>query len=81
MGTKHKPLLFMHVCILSFKQIKIWEDLKSTPIAVLRPHDGQPVNSVTFFRPPDNPKHIVLITGVCMEFSLKLLLFLSTLKY
>nr|GMD03740.1 enhancer of mRNA-decapping protein 4-like [Ipomoea batatas] len=43
--------------------IKIWEDLKSTPIAVLRPHDGQPVNSVTFFRPPDNPKHIVLITG------------------
>ncbi|XP_031098960.1 enhancer of mRNA-decapping protein 4-like isoform X4 [Ipomoea triloba] len=43
--------------------IKIWEDLKSTPIAVLRPHDGQPVNSVTFFRPPDSPKHIVLITG------------------
>nr|GMD77976.1 enhancer of mRNA-decapping protein 4-like [Ipomoea batatas] len=43
--------------------IKIWEDHKSIPIAVLRPHDGQPVNSVTFFAPPNNPDHIILITG------------------
>ncbi|XP_031097091.1 enhancer of mRNA-decapping protein 4-like [Ipomoea triloba] len=43
--------------------IKIWEDHKSIPIAVLRPHDGQLVNSVTFFAPPNNPDHIILITG------------------
>ncbi|XP_047938142.1 enhancer of mRNA-decapping protein 4-like [Salvia hispanica] len=29
--------------------IKIWEDRKSSPIAVLRPHEGQPVNSVTLW--------------------------------
>ncbi|KAI3456759.1 hypothetical protein Pfo_013422 [Paulownia fortunei] len=43
--------------------IKIWEDRKSLPIAVLRPHDGQPVNSVTFLTAPDRPDHIILITG------------------
>ncbi|KAG8365248.1 hypothetical protein BUALT_Bualt18G0084500 [Buddleja alternifolia] len=43
--------------------IKIWEDQKSLPIAVLRPYDGQPVNSVTFVPAPDRPDHIILITG------------------
>ncbi|CAK9148903.1 unnamed protein product [Ilex paraguariensis] len=43
--------------------IKLWEDRKILPIAVLRPHDGEPVNSVTFFTAPLRPDHIVLITG------------------
>lgn len=43
--------------------IKIWDDRKSTPIAVLRPHDGLPVNSVTFLTAPQRPDHIILITG------------------
>ncbi|KAI3510177.1 hypothetical protein L1887_25708 [Cichorium endivia] len=43
--------------------IKIWEDRKSSPIAILRPHDGLPVNSVTFLTAPHRPDHIILITG------------------
>ncbi|GAA0176418.1 mRNA capping factor [Lithospermum erythrorhizon] len=43
--------------------IKIWEDRKLQPIAVLRPHDGQPVNSATFLAAADRPDHIILITG------------------
>ncbi|KAJ0733992.1 putative transcription factor WD40-like family [Helianthus annuus] len=43
--------------------IKIWEDRKASPIAVLRPHDGLPVNSVTFLTAPHRPDHIILITG------------------
>ncbi|XP_055824129.1 enhancer of mRNA-decapping protein 4-like [Solanum dulcamara] len=43
--------------------IKIWEDRKPLPIAVLRPHDGHPVNSVTFLAAPHRPDHIILITG------------------
>ncbi|KAK1440178.1 hypothetical protein QVD17_06003 [Tagetes erecta] len=43
--------------------IKIWEDRKSSPIAVLRPHDGLPVSSVTFLTAPHRPDHIILITG------------------
>ncbi|GER54959.1 enhancer of mRNA-decapping protein 4 [Striga asiatica] len=43
--------------------IKIWEDRKSQPVAVLRPHDGLPVNSVTFLAAPHRPDHIILITG------------------
>nr|GEX89864.1 hypothetical protein [Tanacetum cinerariifolium] len=43
--------------------IKIWEDRKQSPIAVLRPHDGLPVNSVTFLTAPHRPDHIILITG------------------
>ncbi|XP_024976086.1 enhancer of mRNA-decapping protein 4-like [Cynara cardunculus var. scolymus] len=43
--------------------IKIWEDRKQLPIAVLRPHDGLPVNSVTFLTAPHRPDHIILITG------------------
>ncbi|OIT27557.1 PREDICTED: enhancer of mRNA-decapping protein 4-like [Nicotiana attenuata] len=43
--------------------VKIWEDRKPLPIAVLRPHDGHPVNSVTFLAAPHRPDHIILITG------------------
>ncbi|KAI3496746.1 hypothetical protein L1887_39120 [Cichorium endivia] len=43
--------------------IKIWDDRKSSPIAILRPHDGLPVNSVTFLTAPQRPDHIILITG------------------
>ncbi|KAI4307805.1 hypothetical protein L6164_030948 [Bauhinia variegata] len=43
--------------------IKIWEDRKAQPLVVLRPHDGQPVYSSTFFIAPHRPDHIVLITG------------------
>ncbi|KAH7572684.1 hypothetical protein JRO89_XS04G0290100 [Xanthoceras sorbifolium] len=42
--------------------VKIWDDRKATPLAVLRPYDGQPVKSVTFLIGP-HPQHIVLITG------------------
>lgn len=43
--------------------IKIWEDRKLQPTAVIRPHDGHPVNSVTFLAAPHRPEHIILITG------------------
>lgn len=34
---------------------------------MLRPYDGQPVNSVTFLIGP-HPQHIVLVTGVGFYF-------------
>ncbi|XWS27680.1 hypothetical protein CRYUN_Cryun25bG0002100 [Craigia yunnanensis] len=43
--------------------IKIWDDRKAVPLTVLRPHDGQPVYSVTFLNAPHRPDHIILITG------------------
>ncbi|XP_043699488.1 enhancer of mRNA-decapping protein 4-like isoform X2 [Telopea speciosissima] len=43
--------------------VKIWEDRKALPLAVLRPYDGQPVNSVTFLTAPSRPDHINLITA------------------
>ncbi|KAL5576340.1 hypothetical protein UlMin_018039 [Ulmus minor] len=43
--------------------VKIWEDRKALALAVLRPHDGNPVNSVTFLTAPHRPDHIVLITA------------------
>ncbi|CAK7323379.1 unnamed protein product [Dovyalis caffra] len=43
--------------------VKIWEDRKAVPLAVFRPHDSNPVNSVAFLTAPDRPDHIVLITG------------------
>jgi hypothetical protein len=46
------------------QQVKIWEDRKALPLAVLKPHDGHPVNSVTFLTAPHRPNHIVLITAV-----------------
>lgn len=44
--------------------MKIWEDRKALPLAVFKPHDGNPVNSVTFLTAPHRPDHIVLITAV-----------------
>ncbi|XP_043688476.1 enhancer of mRNA-decapping protein 4-like isoform X2 [Telopea speciosissima] len=43
--------------------VKIWEDRKALPPVVLRPYDGQPVNSVTFLTAPNRPDHINLITA------------------
>ncbi|XP_010272529.1 PREDICTED: enhancer of mRNA-decapping protein 4-like [Nelumbo nucifera] len=43
--------------------VKIWEDRKTVPLVVLRPHDGQPVDSVTFLTAPHRPDHIILITA------------------
>ncbi|KAK4398668.1 Enhancer of decapping protein 4 [Sesamum angolense] len=52
--------------------IKIWEDRKALPIAVLRPHDSQPVNSVTFLAAPHRPDHIILITGGSLNREIKI---------
>ncbi|PSS14302.1 Enhancer of mRNA-decapping protein [Actinidia chinensis var. chinensis] len=52
--------------------IKIWEDRKQQPLVVLRPHDGQSVNSVTFLTAPHRPDHIMLITGGPMNRELKI---------
>ncbi|OMP09938.1 hypothetical protein COLO4_04989 [Corchorus olitorius] len=38
--------------------VKIWEDRKALPLAVLRPHDGHPVNSAAFLTAPHRPDHI-----------------------
>ncbi|KAG2688741.1 hypothetical protein I3760_09G109400 [Carya illinoinensis] len=43
--------------------VKVWEDRKQLPLAVFKPHDGNPVNSVTFLTAPHRPDHIVLITA------------------
>ncbi|XP_019418924.1 PREDICTED: enhancer of mRNA-decapping protein 4-like isoform X1 [Lupinus angustifolius] len=43
--------------------VKIWEERNATPLAVIRPHDGKPVNFVTFLTAPHRPDHIVLITA------------------
>ncbi|KAG7631074.1 WD40 repeat [Arabidopsis suecica] len=43
--------------------VKIWQDRKTQPLVVLRPHDGLPVNSAIFVTSPERPDHIILITG------------------
>lgn len=43
--------------------VKIWGDRKASPLAVLQPHDGRPVHSVTFLTAPHRPDHIMLITA------------------
>ncbi|OIW13883.1 hypothetical protein TanjilG_31772 [Lupinus angustifolius] len=43
--------------------VKIWEERNATPLAVIRPHDGKPVNFVTFLTAPHRADHIVLITA------------------
>jgi hypothetical protein len=53
-----------NIFLLFCQQVKIWEERKATPLAVLRPHDGKPVNSVTFLTAPHRPDHIVLVTAV-----------------
>ncbi|KAL1531057.1 enhancer of mRNA-decapping protein 4-like [Salvia divinorum] len=52
--------------------IKIWEDRKSSTIVVIRPHEGQPVNCVTFVAAPHRPDHIILITGGPLNRELKI---------
>ncbi|XP_031491745.1 enhancer of mRNA-decapping protein 4-like [Nymphaea colorata] len=52
--------------------VKIWGERKSGPIAVLKPHDGQPVNSVTFSVAPERPDHIVLCTSGPLSRELKI---------
>ncbi|KAJ7967878.1 enhancer of mRNA-decapping protein 4-like [Quillaja saponaria] len=52
--------------------VKIWEDRKGLPLAVLRPYDGRPVNSVTFLTAPHRPDHIVLITAGLLNRELKI---------
>ncbi|CAH2053838.1 unnamed protein product [Thlaspi arvense] len=43
--------------------VKIWHDRRAQPVAVLRPHDGHPVNSATFVTSSERPDHTILITG------------------
>ncbi|KAJ4893510.1 Enhancer of mRNA-decapping protein 4 [Raphanus sativus] len=43
--------------------VKIWQDFKAQPVAVLKPHDGHPVNSATFVTSPERSDHVILITG------------------
>ncbi|WOL12084.1 enhancer of mRNA-decapping protein 4-like [Canna indica] len=43
--------------------VKIWDDRKVVPLAIFKPHDGHPVNSVEFMTAPDHPEHINLITA------------------
>lgn len=52
--------------------IKIWEDRKSAPLLVLRPHDGQPVDAAKFLVAPHRPDHIMLITAGPLNRELKL---------
>ena len=51
-------------CPHNIYQVKIWQDFKAQPVAVLRPHDGHPVNSATFVTSPERSDHVILITGV-----------------
>ncbi|XP_020110444.1 enhancer of mRNA-decapping protein 4-like isoform X3 [Ananas comosus] len=43
--------------------VKIWDERKGVPLAILKPHDGQAVNSVAFLTSPHRPDHINLITA------------------
>ncbi|XP_018488435.2 enhancer of mRNA-decapping protein 4 [Raphanus sativus] len=43
--------------------VKIWQDFKAQPVAVLKPHDGHPVNSATFVTSPERSDHVILVTG------------------
>ncbi|XP_062220161.1 enhancer of mRNA-decapping protein 4-like [Phragmites australis] len=43
--------------------VKIWDDRKTVPLSILKPHDGQAVYSVAFLTAPEHPNHINLITS------------------
>ncbi|KAL6909893.1 hypothetical protein ACP4OV_001552 [Aristida adscensionis] len=43
--------------------VKIWDDRRAVPLSVLKPHDGQPVYSVSFLTAPERPNHINLVTA------------------
>lgn len=52
--------------------IKIWEDRKTQPLLVLRPHDGHPVDAAKFLPAPHRPDHIMLITAGPLNREVKL---------
>ncbi|KAK1273995.1 Enhancer of mRNA-decapping protein 4 [Acorus gramineus] len=52
--------------------IKIWDDRKAVPLATFIPHDGQPINSVSFLTAPHRPDHIVLMTAGPLNREVKL---------
>ncbi|XP_031478958.1 enhancer of mRNA-decapping protein 4 isoform X2 [Nymphaea colorata] len=52
--------------------VKIWGERKSSPLFTLTPHDGQPVNSVTFLVAPQRPDHVVLLTAGPLSRELKI---------
>ncbi|KAL5225959.1 hypothetical protein ABZP36_012598 [Zizania latifolia] len=52
--------------------VKIWDDCKSVPLSVLKPHDGQAVYSVSFLTAPEHPQHINLITSGPLNRELKI---------
>lgn len=61
----HSFFIYFYLLIIPLlQQVKIWEDRKALPLTVLKPHDGNPVNSVTFLTAPHRPDHIVLVTAV-----------------
>ncbi|MCO5613352.1 hypothetical protein L7F22_067628 [Adiantum nelumboides] len=43
--------------------VRIWEDCNKNPLAVLRPHDGQPVGSVFFLTCDSQPDRVALLTS------------------
>ncbi|KAI5080093.1 hypothetical protein GOP47_0005572 [Adiantum capillus-veneris] len=43
--------------------VRFWEDCKANPLAVLRPHDGQPVGSVFFLTCDSQPDKVALLTS------------------
>lgn len=49
-----------------FWQVKIWDDRRTVPLSVMKPHDGKAVYSVSFLTAPEQPNHINLVTAVCI---------------
>ncbi|RRT66711.1 hypothetical protein B296_00037151 [Ensete ventricosum] len=62
------------VCTYPYLTVRIWDDRKMVPLAMFKPHDGLPVNSVAFMTAPHRPDHINLITAVCTFIALWYLL-------
>ncbi|KAG0473885.1 hypothetical protein HPP92_015742 [Vanilla planifolia] len=52
--------------------VKLWEDCKALPSVTLRPHEGQPVNSVAFLTSPHRPDHNVLLTSGPLNHEVKI---------
>ncbi|KAM7251002.1 hypothetical protein ACFE04_022885 [Oxalis oulophora] len=43
--------------------VKIWDDRNAQPLAVFKPHDGQPVYAASFMVAPTMPSHVLLLTA------------------
>lgn len=52
--------------------VKIWDDRKTLPLVTLRPHEGQPVHSVSFLTSSHRHDHIVLLTMGPLNHEVKL---------